>query len=89
MRRQCQLVRIQEGQIQHKNDTAVTVRLYTHVNKHRPHAAAFRAGHPSQIKVGTRLVWEWFKGMKEKVGKRYGQVQGTTGATAATSLIRR
>jgi hypothetical protein len=83
MRRQCQLVKIQEGQIQHKGDLAVTVRLYTHVNKHRPHAAAFRAGHPLPGTGAVRLVWQWFKGMKEKVGKRYGQVQGTTGAPSS------
>ncbi len=83
MRRQCQLVKLQEGQIQHKGGKAVTVRLYTHVNKHRPHAAAFRTGHPSKITAGSRLVWQWFKGMKEKVGKHYGKVQGTTGATAS------
>lgn len=82
MRRQCQLVKIQAGQIQHKNGTAVPVRLYTHVNKHRPHAAAFRASHPSAVKTGARLVWQWFKGMKEKVGKHYGKVQGTPGTAS-------
>jgi hypothetical protein len=81
MRRQCQLVKIQQGLIRHKNGKEVLVRLYTHVNKHRPHAAAFRAGHP--IKGVRRLVWQWFKGMKEKVGKHYGKVQGTTGTAPA------
>lgn len=69
MRRQCQLVKIQEGQIQHKGGTAVTVRLYTHVNKHRPHAAAYRAAHTPQAPLWSRV--------KAKV-KQYGH--GPTGA---------
>ena len=69
MRRQCRLVKIQDG-------------VYTHVNKHRPHAAAFRVSHPSKAVAGARLIWQHFKGMAKEVGKHYGQRQGTTGTTA-------
>jgi hypothetical protein len=76
MRRQSTLVKIQEGKIQHKSGRAVKVILYTHLNKHRPHAALFRANQgriAPRLAATPRIVWEWFKGMAKEVGKQYGQ----------------